>query len=147
MKPEQIEKIWVKHQGNTHRTPEIDAFIQELLDAQLEALPKEMKLIDIRVATDDTLTELGKAYKRGYGLGATDQLITDQLVQDKKRAELEANGKRAWYILDTIAVRHSGTHQGSGNAPCFICDRAEEAMRLLQKPNHEECHKMYQDEG
>ena len=64
------------------------------------------------------------------------------------------NQKVAWYILDEIAVKHSATHIGGeplsykGNPkprPCMICDRAEEAMRLLEKPNHEECKKLYEE--
>ena len=51
--------------------------------------------------------------------------------------------KIAWYILDEIAVKHSATHCGSGNQPCGICDRAVEAMHLLDKPTHEECQQLY----
>ena len=51
--------------------------------------------------------------------------------------------KEVWYILDEIAVKHSATHSGSGNRPCPICDRAVEAMQLLEKPTHEECKELY----
>ncbi|KKN74748.1 hypothetical protein LCGC14_0387900 [marine sediment metagenome] len=60
--------------------------------------------------------------------------------------------KLAWYILDEIAVKHSATHTGSPPPSykenpkpwsCPICDRAEEAMRLLEKPNHDECKVFY----
>ena len=61
--------------------------------------------------------------------------------------------KLAWYILDEIAVKHSATH--TGHAPpsyrqnpkpwcCPICDRAEEAMKLLEKPTHSECRELYE---
>ena len=57
------------------------------------------------------------------------------------------NEKVAWYILDEIAVKHSATHMGGGNKPCPICDRAEEAMRLLIKPTHNECDELYNERG
>ena len=53
------------------------------------------------------------------------------------------NEKVAWYILDEIAVKHSATHTGSRKRPCPICDRAKEAMKLLNKPSHEECRELY----
>ena len=66
------------------------------------------------------------------------------------------NQKVAWYILDEIAVLHSAAHTGNshtGEAPlckdlprvwfCPICDRAQEAMRLLKKPTHKECKELY----
>ena len=53
------------------------------------------------------------------------------------------NQKKAWYILDEIAVKHSARHTGSQYQPCEICDRATEAMRLLEKPNHQECQELY----
>lgn len=51
--------------------------------------------------------------------------------------------KLVWFILDEIAVKHSATHTGSGKLPCDICDRAEEAMKLLDKPTPEECKNLY----
>ncbi len=67
------------------------------------------------------------------------------------------NQKIAWYILDEIAVKHSASHvvsAGWGETPpsykgnpkpwgCSICDRAIEAMSLLEKPTHEECQQLY----
>jgi len=67
------------------------------------------------------------------------------------------NEKVAWYILDEIAVKHSASHTGSphtGESPpsykenpkpwgCPICDRAQEAMKLLLKPTHEECRELH----
>jgi len=64
-----------------------------------------------------------------------------KVEQEKQRQKL------AWYILDEIAVKHSATHTGSGNRPCPICDRAEEAMRLLEKPTHQECRELYEKRG
>ena len=65
---------------------------------------------------------------------------------DFNRAKKE---KLAWFILDEIAVKHSATH--SGETPpykscwgCPICDRAEEAMKLLTKPTHDECGVLYE---
>ena len=63
------------------------------------------------------------------------------------------NEQVAWYILDEIAVRHSATHTGSvppsykGNPTpwaCEICDRAQEAMKLLKKPTHKERKELYE---
>jgi len=54
--------------------------------------------------------------------------------------------KRIWFILDEIAVKHSATHTGSRDAPCDICDRAIEAMKLCpEKPNHQECLQLYEE--
>ena len=44
--------------------------------------------------------------------------------------------KLAWYILDEIAVRCSASHSRES---CGICERAYEAMKLLEKPSHKEC--------
>ena len=71
------------------------------------------------------------------------------------------NQNIAWYILDEIAVEHSALHVtsvGWGESPpsykenpkpwgCPICDRAEEAMRLLEKPTHDECRILYNKRG
>jgi len=64
------------------------------------------------------------------------------------------NQKLAWYILDEIAVNHSNTCGGSpppcGNKSfrhpwsCYICDRAIEAMKLLEKPTYDECRQLYE---
>jgi hypothetical protein len=61
-------------------------------------------------------------------------------LQERKKL-----GKRAWYILDEIAVRHSAQHRGKGLCP--ICDRVEEAMRLLHKPSPDECKQLFQERG
>ena len=59
--------------------------------------------------------------------------------------------KIAWYILDELAVEH-GAFCGGSIPPhkeypkplaCPICDRAIEAMELLEKPTHEECQQLY----
>lgn len=69
-----------------------------------------------------------------------------------KEAAIRKHEKLVWYILDEIAVKHSASHSGSTPPykdypkpwPCPICDRAIEAMRLLEKPTHEECNKLYE---
>ena len=48
--------------------------------------------------------------------------------------------KIVWFILDEIVVKHSATHGVRG---CMICDRAIEAMNLLEKPTPEECKLLY----
>jgi len=59
---------------------------------------------------------------------------------------LISNQKRIWYILDEIVVKHSATHLWSDSAPCPICDRAVEAMKLChEKPNHDECQELYDE--
>lgn len=52
------------------------------------------------------------------------------------------NQKVAWYILDEIVVKHSAAHPGV--LSCEICDRAKEAMILLENPTHEECRELYE---
>ena len=54
------------------------------------------------------------------------------------------NQKKAWYILDEIAVKCSASHSERG---CPICDRAVEAMRLLIKPTHKECQQLFDQRG
>ncbi len=78
---------------------------------------------------------------------------------EQKRLDRPDRGKLAWYILDEIAVKHSASHPGEyrpvtskpllgiydRDVACSICDRAEEAMRLLEKPTHEECKTLYDE--
>ncbi|MFA5048947.1 MAG: hypothetical protein WC516_08040 [Patescibacteria group bacterium] len=52
------------------------------------------------------------------------------------------NQKLAWYILDEIAVMCSSKHIGRD---CPICDRAVEAMKLLEKPTPDECNRFYKE--
>jgi hypothetical protein len=54
MDKEQIEKIWKKHQGNIYRTPETDAFIQELLKEHIQSLTE---------ITDEELVSYLEFYK------------------------------------------------------------------------------------
>ena len=55
------------------------------------------------------------------------------MSEQKDRPDRE---KLAWYILDEIAVRCSASHS---RGYCGICERALEAMKLLEKPTHKEC--------
>jgi hypothetical protein len=83
----------------------------KLFDTQLEALPKEMKLVETNDPTEEQIPKGWNQHERedyiiGYRLGhedgATQQLAADLLVQDKKRAELEALLKAARIVIKGI---------------------------------------------
>ena len=99
------------------------------------------------LATEEVDSEL-----KAFGDGGWKLIHTEHHEQSPnwftifiKEEENLVHEKLAWYILDEIAVKHSATHCGSGNNPCQICDRAEEAMRLLNKPTPEECQEFYNE--
>ena len=89
-----------------------------------------------------------EAFDKGMQIGKATQALEDNKALPAIRAEavkqFAEKSKLIWYILDEIACKHSATHIGSGNLPCPICDRAEEAMKLCpDKPNPEECQKLF----
>lgn len=102
-------------------------FVESVLDTQIEHLRnKEMKLISDEAVCaicnnqqcdKDTDKCLNLLDKKRY---SQNQLASDQLVHDKKRAELEAILKEAEQKLDDI-----NAEEGSPFALCRVCGSDE----------------------
>ena len=88
---------------------------------------------------------LDKKYKENFDAAVALYVKTEgAAIRAEAVKQFAEKSKLIWYILDEIACKHSATHIGSGNLPCPICDRAEEAMKLCpDKPNPEECQKLF----